>query len=105
MTLCNFAIASPYPKALESEIAHRIRNLIRTQIGSEFHGTWAAGIIAANSEDKAGILGVAPYTQILPVRVFGLRGAINTASLSEAKCSCLHPLWGQQSQQPACCDR
>ncbi|MBD2413979.1 peptidase S8 [Nostoc calcicola FACHB-389] len=73
-----------YPKASASEIAHRIRNLIQTEIGSEFHGTWAAGIIAANSEDKAGILGVAPDTQILPVRVFGLRGAINTASLSEA---------------------
>ncbi|MBD2213045.1 S8 family serine peptidase [Nostoc linckia FACHB-104] len=73
-----------YPKASDSEIASRIRNLIRAEIGSEFHGTWAAGVIAANSEDKAGILGVAPHTQILPVRVFGLRGAINMASLSEA---------------------
>jgi serine protease len=28
------------PKASPGEIAHQIRNLIRNQISSEFHGTW-----------------------------------------------------------------
>lgn len=72
------------PKASPGEIAHQIRNLIRNEISSEFHGTWSAGVIAANSPDKAGVLGVAPNTQILPVRVFALGGAINSASLGEA---------------------
>jgi serine protease len=72
------------PKASPGEIAHRIRNHIRLTISGEFHGTWSAGVIAANSPDKSGVLGVAPNTQILPVRVFGLGGAINSASLAEA---------------------
>ncbi|GJD19294.1 peptidase S8 and S53, subtilisin, kexin, sedolisin [Rivularia sp. IAM M-261] len=72
------------PKASKSEIAHYIRNQIRLTISSEFHGTWSAGVIAANSPDKSGVLGVAPNTQILPVRVFGLGGVINSASLTEA---------------------
>ncbi|MUG93433.1 S8 family serine peptidase [Scytonema sp. UIC 10036] len=72
------------PNASPSEIALYIRNHIRHQISSEFHGTWSAGVIAANSPDKTGVLGVAPNTQILPVRVFGLSGTINSASLIEA---------------------
>lgn len=72
------------PQASSAEIALRIRNYVRNQIASEFHGTWSAGVIAANPSKKMGAVGVAPNAKILPVRVFGLGGEIDAASLVEA---------------------
>ncbi len=73
-----------FPSASKSDIALFLKNYIRNQVASEFHGTWSAGVIAANSQDKSGVLGVAPNAKILPVRVFGLAGKIDPASLIEA---------------------
>lgn len=72
------------PKVTENQLARWIRNIIRSDIAGEFHGTWSAGVIAANSRDNSGVLGVAPNAQILPVRVFALGGGIEVASLIEA---------------------
>lgn len=72
-----------FPSASPGQIAYYIRNYIRNVIAAEFHGTWSAGVIAANSEGT-GVLGVAPNAKILPVRVFGLGGKIDPASLIEA---------------------
>jgi subtilisin family serine protease len=68
----------------ESEIAYLIRDRIRRQIASEFHGTWSAGVILAQPEAGQGAVGVAPKAKLLPVRVFGLGGEINAARLIEA---------------------
>lgn len=73
-----------FPKASPGKIALYIKNYLRNKVSAEFHGTWSAGVIAANSPDKSGILGVAPESKILPVRVFGLGGKIDPASLIEA---------------------
>lgn len=78
------ALKERFPSASAGEIMLRLKNYIRNQIAAEFHGTWTAGVIAANSEDKSGVLGVAPNAKILPVRVFGLGGKIDSASLIEA---------------------
>jgi subtilisin family serine protease len=72
------------PNASAGQIASWIRNFIRNKVASEFHGTWSAGVIAANAPEDLGLVGVAPNAQILPVRVFGLGGQIDPASLIEA---------------------
>ncbi|MEL7240873.1 MAG: S8 family serine peptidase [Cyanobacteria bacterium J06643_5] len=51
------------------QIARKLRDSIRKDIASFFHGTWVSGIIAARSQDALGVVGVAPNAQILPVTV------------------------------------
>ncbi|MEA5464587.1 S8 family serine peptidase [Leptothoe sp. PORK10 BA2] len=77
-------IAQVQPTFSEKQRADYLRQIIQSEIGSEFHGTWSAGVIAANPADRQGVVGVAPAAQILPVRVFGLGGEITSAALIEA---------------------
>ena len=70
--------------ASERKIADYLRNKIRSQVGSEFHGTMVSGVIAAKPQNQTGMWGVAPNAKILPVRVFGLNGSIFTSSYIEA---------------------
>lgn len=51
------------------QIARKLRDSIRKDIASFFHGTWVSGVIAARSQDALGVVGVAPNAQILPVTV------------------------------------
>ncbi|MGD1910597.1 MAG: S8 family serine peptidase [Rivularia sp. (in: cyanobacteria)] len=51
------------------KVAQTLRNKMRMDIASLFHGTWVSGIIAAGSQDPWGIAGVAPKAKILPVSV------------------------------------
>ena len=67
-----------------SEIADIIRHELHHYAAGEFHGTWSAGVIAAQASHEQGAMGVAPEAKILPIRVFGLDGAITSASLIEA---------------------
>ncbi len=83
------AVKSRYPDFSDWEVANFIRNYIRSDIASEFHGTWTAGVILAQpggsqSTGTQGALGVAPEAQLLPVRVFGLGGATDEGKLIEA---------------------
>lgn len=73
-----------FPGFSDSELADFIRKILRQSIAGEFHGTWAAGVIAAHSKDDQGVMGVAPNAKILPVRVFGLNGAITFDALLSA---------------------
>ncbi len=68
----------------EKRLANYLRQKIRSQIGSEFHGTLVSGVIAAKPQNQKGMWGVAPNAKILPVRVFGLNGSIFTSSYIEA---------------------
>ena len=70
-----------FPNEPNSKLAQRLRNYLRNMIAAEFHGTWSAGVIAANAGDGTGVMGVAPRAKILPIRVFGLGGAITVDSL------------------------
>ncbi|MFH7242060.1 MAG: S8 family serine peptidase [Spirulina sp.] len=63
-----------------AEVRHRLRQ----RVESAFHGTWVAGVIAAQGEGGHGLMGVAPQAQILPVRVFDVYGGTTTARLIEA---------------------
>ena len=77
-------IAQVKPTFSEKQRADFLRQIIRGEIGGEFHGTWSAGVIVANPADRQGVVGVAPDAQILPVREFGLGGEITAAALIEA---------------------
>ena len=77
-------LKSGAPEWSESERASYIRNYFQSEISAEFHGTWSAGVITALPETRDGMIGVAPNTKFLPVRVFGLGGSISIASLIEA---------------------
>ncbi len=77
-------IKERYPSLSSARTASLIRNLIRGDISSEFHGTWSAGVVAAHPQGGEGAIGVAPMAKILPVRVFGIEGEITTARLIEA---------------------
>ncbi|NEZ68293.1 peptidase S8 [Leptolyngbyaceae cyanobacterium CCMR0082] len=66
-----------------SEKARIIRGYLRYQVEVNFHGTWTAGVITANSPGD-GLIGVAPDAKILPVRVFDLAGFTSTERLIEA---------------------
>lgn len=78
-------IQRAYPNYTLEQIANVIRYIIRTyKVGGEFHGTWVSGVIAANSKNPQGLIGVAPNAKILPVRVFGLNGSISTSAYIEA---------------------
>ena len=68
----------------EKRVADYLRNKIRSQVGSEFHGTMVSGVIAAKPQNQTGLWGVAPYAKIFPVRVFGLNGSISSSSVIEA---------------------
>jgi len=63
-------LARANPQASEAAIAEEIRYRLRMRrVASEFHGTWTAGVVAANSGSGVGLLGVAPRAKILPVRI------------------------------------
>ncbi|MGB3655151.1 MAG: S8 family serine peptidase, partial [Rivularia sp. (in: cyanobacteria)] len=68
----------------EKRLADRLRRMIRSQVGGEFHGTLVSGVVAAKPQNKTGMWGVAPNAKILPVRVFGLNGSISNSSVIEA---------------------
>ena len=72
------------PDLSSDEQADMVRRVLQSEISAEFHGTWSAGVVAANPGDRPGVFGVAPDAKILPVRVFGLGGQITAASLIEA---------------------
>jgi len=78
------ALVEDNPELTESQRARMTRDWIQKAIASEFHGTWSAGVIAANPQDRPGVVGVAPAAKVLPVRVFGLGGEITGAALIEA---------------------
>lgn len=78
------SVESSYPDLSKNEICPFTKNLIRNQIAAEFHGTWSAGVIAANGQGTRGIFGVAPNAKFLPVRVFGLGGSISSENLASA---------------------
>ncbi len=48
------------------------------------HGTWVAGIIAANTNDGFGIAGISWTDRILPVKIMNSQGTGNTADLLAA---------------------
>ena len=48
------------------------------------HGTWVAGIIAANANDGYGIAGISWTDRILPVKIMNREGTGNTADLLAA---------------------
>lgn len=90
-TLSNAELAKRYPNSvninngvIDEESASYLRRMIQGTIAAEFHGTWSAGVIAARPKSKLGMVGVAPDAKFLPVRVFGLNGAIELTSLVEA---------------------
>ncbi len=74
----------PATGSTDSERARSIRDAMRGTIAAEFHGTWSAGVISARPAEELGTIGVAPNAEILPVRVFGLGGAISASNLIEA---------------------
>ena len=45
---------------------------------SSWHGTHVAGIVAAQGDNSIGVVGVAPGVKILPVRVLGLCGGVDS---------------------------
>ena len=46
------------------------------------HGTWVAGIIAANANDGYGIAGISWTDKILPVKIMNGSGTGSTADLT-----------------------
>ncbi|KAM3100098.1 S8 family serine peptidase [Phormidesmis sp. 146-12] len=71
--------------ATNQQIAQKLRNLIRgDQVGSEFHGTWVSGVIAAQPGNSQGAIGVAPKAKILPVRAMGLNNRFSSLAYIEA---------------------
>ncbi|MEO7294801.1 MAG: S8 family serine peptidase, partial [Candidatus Limnocylindria bacterium] len=48
------------------------------------HGTWVAGIIAANANDAYGIAGITWSDKILPVKIMSREGSGDTADLTSA---------------------
>ena len=55
-----------------------------TSDGGTYHGTHISGIIAASTNNGAGVAGITWRTQILPVRAFGLAGLADNFDLVEA---------------------
>ncbi|MGC1249195.1 MAG: S8 family serine peptidase [Spirulinaceae cyanobacterium] len=77
-------IAGQYPKYKEAQIANTARFRIRNQVAAEFHGTMVSGVVAAQPQEEAGVTGVAPQAQILPIRVIGMNGSFSNAAYLEA---------------------
>lgn len=71
------------PNLSKEKIATLLRSYLRRRTGAEFHGTWVSGVIAAQPQTPAGMVGVAPQAQILPVRVMGLNGQFFHTSFQE----------------------
>ena len=65
----------------DKQIANEVREQLRHNVTGEFHGTWAAGTIAARSTTGRGLMGVAPNVKILPVRTAGLGGEFTTEEI------------------------
>lgn len=65
-------------------IARGTRNLLKREVTGSFHGTNVAGVIAANSSDGKGLLGVAPNAKILPIRALDLGGSGKASAISNA---------------------
>lgn len=63
------SIKNKNPFYTRKQVAQKLRDKLRIDIASFFHGTWVSGIIAARSQDPWGITGVAPKAKILPVSV------------------------------------
>jgi serine protease len=98
------AIRSRNPKMPAREVARIIRAYIQGDIAGEFHGTWSAGVVAAQpgapvgsptsggtiaasqtpEGGRFGAVGVAPRAKILPVRVFAVGGSLNSTALIDA---------------------
>ncbi|KST67910.1 hypothetical protein BC008_31495 [Mastigocoleus testarum BC008] len=53
----------------KAQIAQALRDHIRKEVSSLFHGTWVSGVIAARPQGKNGVVGVAPKAKFLPVKV------------------------------------
>ncbi|MEO1432198.1 MAG: S8 family serine peptidase [Cyanobacteria bacterium J06633_8] len=51
------------------DIVEILRNYLRYEVAGLFHGTFVAGVIAANSPEINGLSGVAPQASILPVTI------------------------------------
>lgn len=51
------------------DIAEILRGYLRSEVAGLFHGTWVAGVIAANPQEAKGVFGVAPHASILPVTI------------------------------------
>ena len=68
------------PNATDGAIAAFLRRQITSKTSSEFHGTSVSSIIAANTSNAFGMLGVAPEAKILPVRVMGINNSISEES-------------------------
>lgn len=68
----------------EKDTLKQVRDYFRREIGSEFHGTWVSGVIAAKPSSNQGVIGVAPNAKILPIRVFGLNGSFSITGYIEA---------------------
>ncbi|MBE9078498.1 S8 family serine peptidase [Romeria aff. gracilis LEGE 07310] len=108
-----------YPNATAEQRADALRRTFQSYASSQFHGTWTAGVIAAQPQNGQGIVGVAPEAEFLPVRVFGLGGEITPAALIEAvgyaaarevdvinlSLGSLLPNWGLTDQMFAVLDR
>ncbi|HIK33690.1 MAG TPA: S8 family serine peptidase [Oscillatoriales cyanobacterium M59_W2019_021] len=77
-------IQNSEPGLSRSDIAQQLRDNLQIETAAEFHGTWVAGVVAANSQEGDGVLGVAPNAKILPVRVFGVGGAVTSSAIVEA---------------------
>ena len=65
----------------EAEKARLIRDRLQKQVSSTFHGTWVAGLIAAQADQGQGLMGVAPEATLLPIRVFDLEGSTPHSAL------------------------
>jgi serine protease len=85
LNLSDSELAQKYPTVLkEVGDKRKIRNYLRGQITSSFHGTNVAGVIAASSSKGEGLVGVAPNAKILPLRVFGLIGSLQDVAIPRA---------------------
>lgn len=72
------------PQLSKTQLATRMRSLIRGEVSGEFHGTWVSSVVAAQAQAGKGVVGIAPNAQILPVRVFGLNGQFIPSNYLEA---------------------
>lgn len=72
------------PKLTIAQLAAMIRQVIRSEIAAEFHGTQVSSVVAAQPQAGRGVVGVAPNAKILPVRVFGLNGQLIPTNFLEA---------------------
>ncbi|TXL58080.1 S8 family serine peptidase [Aeromicrobium terrae] len=55
---------------------------VHSLIESSWHGTHVAGIVAAEGDNVVGVVGVAPKVKIIPIRVVGRCGAIDSDILT-----------------------